>query len=71
MDLDTGSYILNKATGHRTPMYVKNGTFKYRIWVKSKPTYQSKTSDQDMSFGAIQKGEDTPVGFRRQAVFWP
>ena len=43
LDLDTGSYILNKATRKYTPLFVRNNTFKYRLWVrKRKPAAKAK-----------------------------
>ena len=32
LDLETGSYIKNKTTHKKTPLYVKGDTFKFNIW---------------------------------------
>ena len=34
LDLDTGSYVYNKKTRKYTPVYFKDGVFKFDLWVK-------------------------------------
>ena len=57
LDLEKGSYVYNKKTKQFTPVFVKDGTFQYDVWVR-KP--------QVMTVQVGQRSGSATAAFRRQ-----
>ena len=56
LDMEEGSYIVNKRTGKKTPMYVKDGVIKFKLWLKKglEPEVCSMSADDDKGENDIQ-----------------